>query len=499
MNTLINNQKLLFTILALMLAFASINAQEVNIIDNKGTIRTVNNNTVTTSTDGSAPSNPLEADVWFDVQNNEIKFYDTVDGWKPISFTAWSTTGNLGTTAGTNFIGTKDAVDFVTKTNNTEVMRVTKDGNVGIGTTTPLSKLHVKSTDGSKLLTLAGPASSGELIFKDLASGSYPSGLSSLLTTTDGFQIDLPQSSNLIFKIRNNDPTDGFHIVNNTNDQIFTANAGGRIGIGVANPSEKLQLHKGQFYITRPSDTDMIRFQIGADGFAYGNRTNDYGIAFESNSSGAPGRVARISAGDAHPTNATGVKYLGFQVGTATLISDTKLLYLTSANGGRVGIKSETPSYTLYVNGTAGGTSAYVNTSDARLKTDVTPLKNALDKVMQLQGVTFNWDKNRTVGKKLDLDNKNHIGFIAQQIEKVLPQVVNTDTSKEKIKSVAYSDVVPVLVEAIKAQQKIINQLKKDNEALKAVAGNVSRLENEIKQINRFLELKEDVSLKKSN
>ena len=50
---------------------------------------------------------------------------------------AWLLTGNAGTTAGTNFIGTTDAVDWVVKTNNTERMRVMAAGNVGISTATP--------------------------------------------------------------------------------------------------------------------------------------------------------------------------------------------------------------------------------------------------------------------------------------------------------------------------------------------------------------------------
>ncbi len=60
-----------------------------------------------------------------------------------INATAWSKTGNSGSTASTNFIGTTDATDFVTKTNATEVMRATSGGNIGIGTTSPAEKLEV--------------------------------------------------------------------------------------------------------------------------------------------------------------------------------------------------------------------------------------------------------------------------------------------------------------------------------------------------------------------
>lgn len=59
---------------------------------------------------------------------------------------AWTILGNAGTTAATNFIGTTDANDWVVKTNNVEQMRVLSTGNVGIGLTVPLAKLHVQIT-----------------------------------------------------------------------------------------------------------------------------------------------------------------------------------------------------------------------------------------------------------------------------------------------------------------------------------------------------------------
>ncbi|NHM02301.1 hypothetical protein [Flavobacterium difficile] len=66
--------------------------------------------------------------------------------WVPIStgsLSAWSQIGNAGTNATTNFIGTTDAVDFVTRTNNTEKVRVTSSGNMGIGVSNPVAKLDV--------------------------------------------------------------------------------------------------------------------------------------------------------------------------------------------------------------------------------------------------------------------------------------------------------------------------------------------------------------------
>ena len=70
-----------------------------------------------------------------------------------ISANAWLKTGNSGTTAGTNFIGTIDAKDFVTKTNNTERMRITSAGNVGIGLANPSYKLQVFAASDPVYLT----------------------------------------------------------------------------------------------------------------------------------------------------------------------------------------------------------------------------------------------------------------------------------------------------------------------------------------------------------
>ena len=97
--------------------------------------------------------------------------------------------------------------------------------------------------------------------------------------------------------------------------------------------------------------------------------------------------------------------------------------------------------------------------SDKRLKENVVLIDNPLDKVMAMRGVYFDWiDKEK-------YNDKNQIGFIAQEVEAVCPQLVVT--KEDGFKSVNYSQTVSLLVEAIKEQQDIINQLRADMDELK--------------------------------
>lgn len=96
-------------------------------------------------------------------------------------------------------------------------------------------------------------------------------------------------------------------------------------------------------------------------------------------------------------------------------------------------------------------TGAYNNVSDASLKENVTPITNALDLVNGLSGVYFGWKSTPELGQQ--------VGFIAQDVEKVLPQVVSTDET-ENLKGVAYSSIVPVLVNAVKELKAQVDALK---------------------------------------
>lgn len=87
-------------------------------------------------------------------------------------------------------------------------------------------------------------------------------------------------------------------------------------------------------------------------------------------------------------------------------------------------------------------------TSDARLKTNITPLQNSLDKILQLQGVEYD---------RTDYE-KHEIGMVAQEVEKIIPDLVKENS--EGVKILEYQNLTAVLVEAIKEQQEQINSLK---------------------------------------
>lgn len=103
-------------------------------------------------------------------------------------------------------------------------------------------------------------------------------------------------------------------------------------------------------------------------------------------------------------------------------------------------------------NGSANGSitaSDFLYSSDARLKDNVAPLSESLTKIEALQGVSFDWKQG----------GEANIGFIAQEVENIIPELVVTD-SETGLKAVKYGNMVALLVEAVKAQQVQIEALQ---------------------------------------
>ena len=120
-------------------------------------------------------------------------------------------------------------------------------------------------------------------------------------------------------------------------------------------------------------------------------------------------------------------------------------------DGIQVAIGASSTVYELEVGGpmAAGG---YYNTSDQRLKTNITPIRG-LETITQLEGVRFNWIDS----------GKPSIGLIAQDVEQVLPELVSTNPDTG-IKAVEYGAVVAVLVQALREQELELEQLRQEIE-----------------------------------
>ncbi|MDA8876944.1 tail fiber domain-containing protein [bacterium] len=106
-------------------------------------------------------------------------------------------------------------------------------------------------------------------------------------------------------------------------------------------------------------------------------------------------------------------------------------------------------------------TNGTIQTSDRRLKTNIESLKYGLAEVMQLTPVSFNW-------KNDSAQTRNKIGYIAQDVQKLIPEVVNVGDNEEQTLGMNYGEMVVVLTNAIKEQQAIIEAHKKENESQKS-------------------------------
>ncbi len=213
-----------------------------------------------------------------------------------------------------------------------------------------------------------------------------------------GRLIDTPaqERSALVFAT-NNGTTAGTH---SSEKMVILPN--GNVGIGTTNPLYKLTVDSG---------------------------TDDIGIVTASSDSGS---------------------YVGFLDNATSTIPKVgavgnKLILDASQY---VGVRRTDPSYALDVSGAIRATGDVIAYSDARVKENVETIPNALDKVKSMRGVGYN-----KIGEE-----KRSVGVIAQELLEVLPEAVHQDEAG--MYSVAYGNIVGVLVEAMKEQQKQIDELK---------------------------------------
>lgn len=156
------------------------------------------------------------------------------------------------------------------------------------------------------------------------------------------------------------------------------------------------------------------------------------------------------------------------------------------------------PSYLLFVNGRFG--SAGINElSDARFKTNVQSFTPSLSKVCQMRAVTYSWDT--LTYPERNFSKTSEIGFIAQEVEALFPQLVTTGS--DGYKTVQYSRTVAVLLEAIKElnavvaqQQASITKLEASLESAEAVNARLESLQQQINILTQLMPVSADTAKK---
>lgn len=231
--------------------------------------------------------------------------------------------------------------------------------------------------------------------------------------------------------------------------------------------------HAGSF------GTGTFNTVIGGLAFStndFGNSNVALGYVAGSKMVSSNNVVIGAGAGYANSGIIGGNVFIGYYAGEELSTQDNRLAISSNRSGApliygefdnkRVAINSiNSNGYTFWVNGTAGGVGSWNETSDMRLKTNILSIGSALDKVLQLKGVRFNWIDQMTY------DNKTHIGFIAQDVEKVIPEVVNKTNDQY---SMQYAPITALLVEGMKEQQNQIESLKSEIEELKKLCSKLA-------------------------
>lgn len=331
-----------------------------------------------------------------------------------------------------------------------ERMRINGNGNVAIGTTTfnatNPEKLLVDAGTTTSYNVISGKGSINNYLQLNIQNNSSGNVASSDIVATANNGSETVNFVNLGINGGGNTSTgqlggantaylystgNDFVIGNGTNDaelRFFTTTGGnytermridgatGNIGIGTTSPTAGRRLHVSGGDMRITNNTINLDIQVGT---TFAGHTNAQGVAYYE-----------IGGSESH--------MFGGQV-----IPDADNMW-------SCGISSRRWSAIFSANGT-------VQTSDIRLKKNILPLTYGMNEVMQMQPVSYDWK-----------DNSGHhkIGLIAQDVKKIIPEVVVGDEEKENL-GMNYAELVPVLINALKELKTELSQTKKELEELK--------------------------------
>ena len=252
--------------------------------------------------------------------------------------------------------------------------------------------------------------------------------------------------------------------------------------------SSSASYNYGVYGIAKNSNVQNYGLYGKATGPNSTNSTNHGVLATASGSGSSTGGATNYGASATSSGNGYSTSYKNTNYGVYAAASGNYAYnYAVRAaasgtNSTNYGIYASGSTYAGYFDGAVyvKGSITYTGSctsSDERLKKNVQQLGGALDKVLKLRGVSYYWknaDELKAMPNTMEDDStlhyefndKKQIGVIAQEIETILPELVSTDNNGYK--AVDYSKLTPVLIEAMKEQQAIIESQQKEIDELKA-------------------------------
>ena len=358
----------------------------------------------------------------------------------------WGSLGGVKDIDGDTYITAQFSID------DDDVLRFVNDGStnmiidasgrVGIGTDVTKGQL-----DASASLHVFG----NSRIEGSLSLGTkYPEGI------TDGtdfakIYMDVSEGTNLV--IESGDDVNDNIIFKTKDTESMRISGNGNVGIGTTNPTYTLEISAGTLGSNTDDKINYARFKSNNDNDSYldiyerrfsdGSTWDKAATRIQKMIDVTPQAYIEFNS----PSNGGGLAF-----GTGGV--DERMTILTS--NGNVGIGTTTPSAKLDVNGQVQATS-FNATSDIRFKSNISPIEDSLEKILQIKGVTYTMNK----------DKNKQVGFIAQDIEKIIPEVVYTDNSEEQYKSISYGNITALIVEAIKELKNENNKLNEELHILK--------------------------------
>jgi hypothetical protein len=320
-------------------------------------------------------------------------------------------------------------------------MIITGDGRVGVGTMTPSQTLDVNgSVNIAQSLSVYGSS----IYFEPNDPGYF-----------DAFKIELNGANYLTYKSTVNggaatfvQNSGGGQLVLATNNPVVFVNGTGggnnNIGIGINAPQYALDVNGAI------QANNLGRFRLGTDVVQEG-----FAASWNTIQAGGTNGMTELISGRGTGPNGGFDFFVGVADGMAAAAGDFAMRIDGATK--RIGIGTTAPQYALHVVGDIYASGNITAGSDVRFKTNISTLSNSLSTVKNMRGVVYNLkglSEDGEVGPK-------RVGVIAQEIEKVLPEVVSTDKSGAEYKSVAYGNIVGVLIEAIKELSDKIDNLEK--------------------------------------